>query len=77
MPDTEQELRRHLSNQYVAADWKPAFDAIFEAEDDSIAPFAALEKLEAAAKAPFSVRVFTVYNYTFSTVLFNPLTTLL
>jgi hypothetical protein len=51
MLDTEEELRRHLGNQYVVINWKPAFDAIFEAKDDNTSAFAALEKLEAAAKA--------------------------
>ena len=36
MPDTE-ELHRHLDNQYVAINWKPAFDAIFKTKDNAAA----------------------------------------
>jgi hypothetical protein len=50
MLDTEEELHRHLSDQYVTVDWKLTFNAIFEAEEDNTATFAALEKLEAAVK---------------------------
>lgn len=50
MPDTEEALCAHLGDQYVAADWKPAFDTIFKTEEDDAAAFAAVNELEVAAK---------------------------
>ena len=54
LPDTEEELQKHLGNHYMYADWKPAFDAIFATEEDTTAAVTAIEQLQKDAKQPNS-----------------------
>jgi hypothetical protein len=46
LPETEKRLQSHLGPRYSGADWKVAFDMVLEAEDDTAAAVAAIEKLE-------------------------------
>jgi hypothetical protein len=45
LPETEEKLKNCLGNQFIFADWKPAFDAILAAEDDTPAAVAAIDSL--------------------------------
>ncbi|KAF7966020.1 hypothetical protein HWV62_40475 [Athelia sp. TMB] len=45
-------LKLRLGAWYTCDDWKPAFDAIFEAEDDTGAAITTINNLEAQATAP-------------------------
>jgi len=49
LPDTLSSLESHLGDRYVYADWKPAIDAVFTAEDDTLKALDALEVLRAKA----------------------------
>lgn len=51
MPETEARLKELLGSSYRLTDWKPAFDAVFNAEDDTVAAVAAVRALASAAQA--------------------------
>jgi hypothetical protein len=46
LPETEKRLQSYLGPYYSGANWKAAFDADLEAEDDIAAAVAAIKKLE-------------------------------
>ena len=50
LPQTESCLQVHLVNRYQFIDWKPAFDAVFVAEDDIGKAISAIEDLEKQAR---------------------------
>jgi hypothetical protein len=49
LPQTEERLQNHLGNHYAYSDWKAAFDAILQAEDNIQAATATIDKLETEA----------------------------
>lgn len=49
LSEIENMLRDHLGQHYDFNDWKPAFDAVFQAEGDSGAALAAINKLKVDA----------------------------
>lgn len=49
MPEVEEKLKNCLGNQYSMTDWKPAFNAIFAAEEDTPAAISAIETLRITA----------------------------
>ncbi|KAH9010168.1 hypothetical protein EDB83DRAFT_2173810, partial [Lactarius deliciosus] len=51
LPDAEARLQAHLGHHFCSADWKSAFDIIFEAEDDIPAAAAMIEKMATQAIA--------------------------
>ncbi|KAH9160083.1 hypothetical protein EDB89DRAFT_1915231 [Lactarius sanguifluus] len=51
LPDAKARLQAHLGHDFHFADWKSAFDIIFEAEDDIPAAAAAIEKMATQAIA--------------------------
>ena len=50
LPQTESRLEVHLGDRYRFIDWKPAFDAVFAAEDDVGKAISAIETLEKQAR---------------------------
>lgn len=52
MPETEAKLKMQLGEAYRLEDWKPAFDAVFNAEDDNVAAVTAVRALASAARQP-------------------------
>ena len=50
LPQTESRLQVHLADRYRFIDWKPAFDAVFAAEDDVGKAISAIEDLEKQAR---------------------------
>ena len=52
LPKTEERLQECLGTRYRYEDWKPAFDAIFNAEDDIAAAIDAVWKLANNARHP-------------------------
>ena len=51
-PMLEDQLRDHLLDCYVYKEWKPAFDAVFAADDDTIAAVTSVSKLMEANLKP-------------------------
>ena len=49
LPQTESHIQDHLANHYRFTDWKPAFDAVFAAEDNVGKAVSAIEDLEKQA----------------------------
>ncbi|KAF9236313.1 hypothetical protein BU15DRAFT_37249, partial [Melanogaster broomeanus] len=49
LPDAERQLAAHLGHEFSVPQWKPAFDEIFKAEDDSYAAVMAIEALKKKA----------------------------
>ncbi|KAH8105697.1 hypothetical protein DFH11DRAFT_1731517 [Phellopilus nigrolimitatus] len=45
MPETIKKLEAYLKERYLYADWKPAFDAVFQAESDVPAAVSAIHEL--------------------------------
>ena len=45
LPETESCLQSLLGNHFIYMDWKPAFDAIFAAEDNILTAVTAIENI--------------------------------
>ncbi|KAH9013972.1 hypothetical protein EDB85DRAFT_894205 [Lactarius pseudohatsudake] len=59
LPDAKARLQAHLGHQFCFADWKSAFDIVFEAEDDIPAAAAAIEKMATQAIAHYPATMAT------------------
>lgn len=57
LPQVEEKLRNILGDRYVHIEWKPAYDAVFSAEDDECEALTAITKLAMDALARKSDQV--------------------
>lgn len=63
-PKAVGKLEQHLKDDYRDADWKPAFDAVFEAENDEVKAVESVHKLmESAMKEDVVSKTLVVRHF--------------